>query len=319
MNTRTNESNNDLSALAWVQEELRKSLDTAHKALRRYLKESESNSGSDVDAVDPAVLRTARLHVHQGVGALELVNLSAGATLLRASEAAVQRFVAKPHKLDLASVEVIEKASFALLDYITRLLAGKPVPAVALFPQYQSLQTLAGAERAHPADLWAKDWRWRDWSMQTLGAPRATDAGALNEFESLLLSVMRGPNDEAMRRMAGLCADVSAGQAGQLATLWKLAAGFFEGQAEGRIAADVHTKRAASRLLAQLRGQVAMPSRHSVSRKTCCFSARRRASRQPVQLGIRPTLTPFAPPTNWLTRRQSTTTRPTSVDMTRLG
>ncbi|WP_374592466.1 Hpt domain-containing protein [Aquabacterium sp.] len=257
MNTRTNESNNDLSALAWVQEELRKSLDTAHKALRRYLKEAEANSGSDVDAVDPAVLRTARLHVHQGVGALELVNLSAGATLLRASEAAVQRFVAKPHKLDSAAADVIERASFALLDYITRLLAGKPVPAVALYPQYQALQTLAGAERAHPADLWPNDWRWRDWSSQAMGAPRAADAQALNEFESLLLTVMRNPGAEALRRMASLCADMAGGQAGQLATLWKLAAALFEGQAEGRITSDLHTKRAASRLLAQLRGQLA--------------------------------------------------------------
>ena len=257
MNTRVNESNNDLSALAWVQEELRKSLDTAHKALRRYLKEAEATSGSDVDAVDPAVLRTARLHVHQGVGALELVNLSAGATLLRASEAAVQRFVAKPHKLDQAAVDVVERASFALLDYITRLLAGKPVPAVALYPQYQALQTLAGAERAHPADLWPNDWRWRDWSAQTMGALRAVDAQSLNEFETLLLSVMRAPSADALRRMAALCADMAGGQAGQLATLWKLAAAFFEGQAEGRIAADVHTKRAGSRLLAQLRAQLA--------------------------------------------------------------
>jgi chemosensory pili system protein ChpA (sensor histidine kinase/response regulator) len=257
MNTRTNESNNDLSALAWVQEELRKSLDTAHKALRRYLKEAEANSGSDVDAVDPAVLRTARLHVHQGVGALELVNLSAGATLLRASEAAVQRFVAKPHKLDQAAVDVVERASFALLDYITRLLAGKPVPAVALYPQYQALQTLAGAERAHPADLWPNDWRWRDWSTQAVGAPRAADAQALNEFESLLLTVMRSPGADTLRRMASLCADIAGGQAGQLATLWKLAAAFFEGQAEGRITPDLHTKRAASRLLAQLRAQLA--------------------------------------------------------------
>jgi len=258
MNTRTPESNNDLSALAWVQEELRKSLDTAHKALRRYLKETEANAGSDVDAVDPAVLRTARLHVHQGVGALELVNLSAGATLLRASEAAVQRFVAKPHKLDVAAVEAIEKASFALLDYITRLLSGKPVPAVALFPQYQAVQALAGAERVHPADLWAQDWRWRDWSAPSAlsaEASRAADARTLNEFETLLLSVMRAPGAQTYQQMAGLCAELSGSLSGQLATLWRLAAGFFEGQGAGRIPADVHTKRTASRLLAQLRAQ----------------------------------------------------------------
>jgi chemosensory pili system protein ChpA (sensor histidine kinase/response regulator) len=151
------ESDN-LSALAWVHEELRKSLETAHKALRQFLKSSEAASGSDVDAVDPAVLRTARLQIHQSVGALELVGLPAGATMLRASEAAVQRFVAKPHTLQPSAVEAIEKSSFALLDYIARLMGGKVVSPVALFPQYEAVQVIAGAERIHPADLWAEDW-----------------------------------------------------------------------------------------------------------------------------------------------------------------
>src|SRR5690606_21872843 len=74
-------TSDDLSSLAWVQEELRKSLDAAHKALRRFLKEFEGASGSDVDDVDPAVLRTARQQLHQGVGALELVGMPAAATL----------------------------------------------------------------------------------------------------------------------------------------------------------------------------------------------------------------------------------------------
>ena len=58
----------DLSVLAWVHAELRRSLETANKALRRYLKEAEAASGGDLDAVDPAVLRTARTQLHQGVG-----------------------------------------------------------------------------------------------------------------------------------------------------------------------------------------------------------------------------------------------------------
>ncbi|MGQ0728717.1 hypothetical protein, partial [Acidovorax sp.] len=54
----------DVSALAWVQEELRKSLDAAHKALRRTLKETESTFGSDLDDVEPAQLRAARQQIH---------------------------------------------------------------------------------------------------------------------------------------------------------------------------------------------------------------------------------------------------------------
>ena len=46
----------DLSTLAWVHDELRRSLEAAHKSLRRYLKEVDAVSASDVGAVDPAVL-----------------------------------------------------------------------------------------------------------------------------------------------------------------------------------------------------------------------------------------------------------------------
>ena len=37
------ETIDDLSALAWVQDELRRSLEAAHKAMRRYLKEAEAS------------------------------------------------------------------------------------------------------------------------------------------------------------------------------------------------------------------------------------------------------------------------------------
>ena len=59
------ETSDDLSALAWVHDELRRSLDAAHKALRRFVKDTEAMAGSDVDAVDPVVLRTARQQIHQ--------------------------------------------------------------------------------------------------------------------------------------------------------------------------------------------------------------------------------------------------------------
>ncbi|MFM8899205.1 MAG: hypothetical protein ACKOF9_04545 [Burkholderiales bacterium] len=58
--SRDNTSSTDLSALAWVHDELRRSLDSAHKSLRRFVKESEAMAGSDVGAVDPSVLRSER-------------------------------------------------------------------------------------------------------------------------------------------------------------------------------------------------------------------------------------------------------------------
>ena len=51
--TSEHESSTDLSAIAWVYDELRRSLDSAHKLLRRHVKETEAMLGADVDAVDP--------------------------------------------------------------------------------------------------------------------------------------------------------------------------------------------------------------------------------------------------------------------------
>ena len=67
----------DLSALSWVQDEVRRSLELANKALRRYLKEQAQ--AVDLDSVDPAVLRQARSQLHQSVGVLELVGLGRAA------------------------------------------------------------------------------------------------------------------------------------------------------------------------------------------------------------------------------------------------
>jgi chemosensory pili system protein ChpA (sensor histidine kinase/response regulator) len=185
------EAGDDLSAVAWVQDELRRSLDAAHKALRRFVKESEALGTSGVEAVDPAVLRGARVHIHQGVGALELVGMPDPASVLRASENAVQRYVAKPHKLTTAVVDDIERASFAVLDYLARLLAGKTLSPLALFPQYRAVQEAAGAERVHPADLWPVDWRWREVPADPLAAPRQPDAATHSALEAQLLPMMR--------------------------------------------------------------------------------------------------------------------------------
>jgi chemosensory pili system protein ChpA (sensor histidine kinase/response regulator) len=245
----------NLSALAWVYEELRKTLDSAHKALRRFLKESAaSGESADVDAVDTAILRTARVSIHQGVGALELVGLPEAATVLRASEGAVQKLVAKPALANAEAVGAIELASFALLDYLGRRLAGKPVSALSMFPQYESVQKLAGAERVHPADLWPQDWRWKRVAVEASERPRVADARTNAEFEQKMLAVMRGPDARGFAAASDLCAGLAAGTAHlHTATLWSLAAAVFEAQSTGVLEPDVFTKRVASRLLSQLR------------------------------------------------------------------
>jgi chemosensory pili system protein ChpA (sensor histidine kinase/response regulator) len=255
MSPSTDDGGDDLSALAWVHEELRRSLEAAHKSLRRFVKDTETLADADLDAVDPAVLRSARTQIHHGVGALELVGQPAAALVLRASEALVQRFVVKPHKLSGAVVDDIERASFALLDYLGRLLAGKQVSTLSLFPQYRAVQEAAGADRVHPADLWPLDWQWRELPADPSAHPLAHDAATQAGIEAQLLPLMRAAAPvQSAARMSDLCAGLGAGATQpQIATLWKLAAAVFEAQAHGLLGFDVFSKRVASRLLAQYR------------------------------------------------------------------
>ena len=245
----------DLSSIAWVHEELRRSLEAAHKSLRRFLKDAEAVTGSDIDSVDPGVLRAARAQIHQGVGALELVGLPAAAIVLRASETAVQRAVARPLTLTPDLVSDLEHASFGLLDYLSRLLNGKQVSSLSLFPLYRAVQESVEAERVHPADLWPVDWRWRDVASDPDVVPRQADTTVRGEFEGHLLSLMRGTQAlTAAAKMSEICAGLGAGSSHpQVRTFWNLSAAMFEAQHHGLLGFDVFTKRVASRLLAQFR------------------------------------------------------------------
>src|SRR5262245_41509390 len=220
---RDNEVTHDLSALAWVHDELRRTLEAAHKSLRRYLKEADAAGSSDVDTVDPAILRHARSQMHQGAGALELVGLPTAALMLRASEAAITRVAARTRGLTPTAVETLERGSFALLDYLARLLAGKLISPAAMFPQYKALQELAGAGRIHPADLWTKDWQWRIVQTADPRPAKRPDADTQTELEAETLALMRGRDAGAPQRMSDLFAGLAAGSKDRLATLWQLA------------------------------------------------------------------------------------------------
>ena len=86
----------DLGPLAWVLDELKKSLDGATKAMRRFVRDADLARGSDLAELDASQLRIARQQLHQAVGALEMVGLGAPAKVMRAMEALAQKFGQRP-------------------------------------------------------------------------------------------------------------------------------------------------------------------------------------------------------------------------------
>src|SRR5688572_23485 len=193
---------NDLGPLAWVLDELRKSLDSASAALRRFVRDTGLARGSDMASVDGGQLRIARQQLHQAVGALEMVGLGAPAHMLRCMEAAVQKFIEKPELCSEAASSKVERAGFALTEYLEGVLQGKAASAVALFPQYRDVQELAGADRIHPADLWGMEWRWNDPATPAVGEARVYDPAVRSRMDQSVLKVMKSGDPDAAREMA---------------------------------------------------------------------------------------------------------------------
>ncbi len=286
---------NDLGPLAWVLDELRKSLDGAAKALKRFVRDAEAARGSDLAAIDASQLRIARQQLHQAVGALEMVGLAGPALVLRAMEAAVQKFVQQPEQCNQEAAAKIERASFALTEYLEGILADKAVSAVSLFPQYREVQELVRADRIHPADLWPFEWRWQDVALAVKAEPRSYDDAARAQMDQSVLQMMKGNAAQAGETLKSLSLGFSAGQADrQPRIFWKIVAAYAEAVSRGLLKSDLHVRRAASRVLMQYatlaKGDTAVSDRLAQDLLFFCSQAiPAQAAETPVLVAVRAT------------------------------
>ncbi|MDR6886662.1 MULTISPECIES: hybrid sensor histidine kinase/response regulator [Variovorax] len=237
----------DLGPLAWVLGEIQKSLDSVAKSLRRFVRDVGNSA-----ELESGPLQMARQQLHQSVGALQMVGNTAPALVLGAIEFAVQGFIAEPQRCTDSAVQKIERAGFAVVDFLNALLAGKPVSSVALFPQYRDVLELVGNERVHPADLWSIAWRWVEVRPALTQAALAYDPAVRSRLDREVLQLVKTGDAQAARRLHALCLGLGRGALlPRVASFWTLAAGFFEALALELIPADSYVKRAASRVLLQ--------------------------------------------------------------------
>ena len=243
---------NNLGPLAWVLDDLRKSLNGSAKALKRFVRDVEVARVSGLVTLDLVELRLARQQLHQAVGALEMVGLPGPVVVLRAMEAAVQNFIEQPGQCSPEAAAEIEHASFALIEYLDGVLANKPVSPVSLFPQYRQVQELAKADRIHPADLWLTEWRWLDPELGSGFEPRNYDVPSRTIFDRAILQLLKGAAPQVAADLKGLSLGFAAHQTErQPAIFWKIAAAYFEALELGLLPSDVYVRRASSRVLLQ--------------------------------------------------------------------
>ncbi|MEP6970180.1 MAG: Hpt domain-containing protein, partial [Betaproteobacteria bacterium] len=248
----TDIASNDLGPLAWVLEELRKSLDGASKALRRFVRDAELARGSDLAELDASQLRIARQQLHQAVGALEMVGLGVPAKLLRGMEALAQKFVQRPELCSDDAANKVERAGFALAEYLEGVLKGRKASPVALFPQYRDVLDLVGGERVHPADLWEQEWRWIDTPIPIAVPPLAYSPAVRAKVDQAVLKVVRTADPASARAMEQISLGLAkSATASEPRVFWKISAAFFEAVRLRLCPSDVFVKRTASRVIAQ--------------------------------------------------------------------
>jgi chemosensory pili system protein ChpA (sensor histidine kinase/response regulator) len=241
---------NDLGPLAWVLDELRKSLDGATKAIRRFVRDAELARGSDLESLDASQLRIARQQLHQAVGALEMVGLAEPAKVLRAMETLAQKFVQHPEFCSEESAAKVERASFALSEYLEGVLRGKKASSVALFPQYREVLELLGEDRIHPAELWPVEWRWIDAPIPQQIKSLSYEQSVRAKMDSSVLKMVKTGNAASSKMLRDICLGLSVAQERlEPRVFWKIAAAFFEGVSLKLIPVDVYVKRASSRVL----------------------------------------------------------------------
>jgi chemosensory pili system protein ChpA (sensor histidine kinase/response regulator) len=236
----------DLGPLSWVIEELRKSFDVSIKSLKRFVIEA-SSSQSDLAVFDTNLLRTAKHHLHLVAGAMTLLEIKEGLVIADAMESVSARFIQKPKLVTEDSVGKLEHASFALLEYLESLLAGKQVSSIGLFAQYRDIKLLAGFDRAHPADLWVRP--PFQWLQPELPAIRSQDYSVevRENLDSALLRVMQSGDTAAANELCQTSLSLAQSQSNPKAgTFWKICAGFFEALGQKLIPVDIYAKRSAA-------------------------------------------------------------------------
>ncbi len=240
----------DLGPLAWVLDELRNSLDAAVKAVKLFAREAGKVEQSDIASLDTGPLRVARQHLHSATGALEMVGMREAALVLRAMETVALQFVQNPHLCNENAAAVLERASFALCEFLDGVMAGKDLSAVGLFPHYRDVQNLARSDRIHPADLWPLERRSVDLDLAIRQAPLFYGPQARSLLDQAVLKIVKTGDLKAARSLSNTCLGFAAAlPTGPVRIFWKVSAGFFDAMAAGLLPADLYVKRVASRML----------------------------------------------------------------------
>ncbi len=236
----------DLGPLSWCIGEIRHSLKLSLEALQKALPPTG----------DKAALNSARVAVHQALGALRVVAISGVPLLLEEVEKQIDTALSAETAIEPNQLLAIGQAYQAVTEYLSDLLEGRAHQPVVLYPQYRNLLEIRNADRNHPADLFFPDIRVklkRTAPNDRPDAEQVSNARAI--FERALLAHLRDPVQvAALNDMAGAIDLIDRANAdGENGTFWAVLAALFKGIKSGSVVADIYSKRVVAKINLQVR------------------------------------------------------------------
>ncbi|OYO30826.1 Hpt domain-containing protein [Janthinobacterium sp. PC23-8] len=182
----------DSEPLSWVLVEIREALARSRTAL--------FEAGGREREERATALQHARSHLHQAHGALVMVDVAGAGLLTAGAEQALTRFRDGTLEYTVDHAQVVAELYQALSEYLEDLLAGTPPQPTRLFPYYRALQTMLGAQRVHPAELFFPPAIDQRHAIALAEPVIAADYPAWrSRFEKSLLPYLRSPDAEARR------------------------------------------------------------------------------------------------------------------------
>lgn len=238
---------NDLESVDWVFNEVEQLLKHVQKILHLYLLEDDKQNDVDSAAQLPS-LEPLHAHIKQSAGALRMVNIEVAGKLLESLELVLASFIENPQNLNAQTVQTIDKASFALIEFLQIALKGKPVYPIGLFQSYQALNQIIDVH-VQPADLWNYEFHWQAVASPTEKISDQDQQDAISRLDKFMLSLLRGRLSAAQdfKTIALSLTEKSEDQ--NVKNFWVLVAGFFEALCSAQAGLNINTKRAAAQIL----------------------------------------------------------------------
>ncbi|MBC7453480.1 MAG: Hpt domain-containing protein, partial [Massilia sp.] len=241
----------DSAPLSWVAGEIRETLGRSKAALADAFAQQ-----SDAEACK-ALLRRAKVLLHQAHGALQMVDVNGVAIVTETIEDMFDRLESGQLLWSAAIVAAVDHAYGALVEYLEELLAGAAPQPVRLFPYYQDLLQARGAERMHAADLFFPDLSVRPMLppiADTLSAVAVDYVALRKRFEKALLPFLKGGASDGGEPMHAVIAEIEQAQKNpQSRAFWWVLRGFAEAVGAGQIDNELYVKQLFARINLQIR------------------------------------------------------------------